>query len=239
MSSLAQQHRTSQLALRATMLTTLLKLWPTLRAESLDLTFPAWALSVGQLIIARRAMSAGLASQYLTAERFASGVPGAPTIVNAGQADAAQIATSLRVTSLVAVKQSMLAGQPVPQAMANAFVQSSGAATRIALDGGRETVVQSMQVDPAVTHFRRITSAHPCAFCALLASRGAVYLSAESAGENNRYHDHCSCVIAPVYGRHQPTAQERRDRELYDQSTAGAPAGKRLQAFRAAYDKQS
>jgi hypothetical protein len=199
MAELAHRHRSEQLALRAAMLQTLIGLWPTLRPDQLDRTFPAWALSVGQLIVTRRAVSAGLAERYLRAERFASGVPGDPTIVPAGQIEPGRIATSLRVTSVIAVKQSMLAGQPVQQALDNAFVQSSGAATRLALDGGRETVIGSMQADPHVTRFRRITAENPCPFCLLLAGRGAVYLTAESAGENNQFHDHCSCVIAPEY----------------------------------------
>lgn len=36
-----------------------------------------------------------------------------------------------------------------------------------------------------------------CDFCLMLASRGFVYLSKESAGEFDRYHRHCDCRIIP------------------------------------------
>jgi hypothetical protein len=44
--------------------------------------------------------------------------------------------------------------------------------------------------------FARVPSgAVTCAFCCLLASRGFVYLTKESAGELSRFHYHCDCVI--------------------------------------------
>ncbi|WP_279020462.1 hypothetical protein [Mobiluncus mulieris] len=41
-----------------------------------------------------------------------------------------------------------------------------------------------------------------CDFCLMLASRGPVYGSSETAGgEGNKYHDHCDCIPVPVVGR--------------------------------------
>ena len=39
-----------------------------------------------------------------------------------------------------------------------------------------------------------------CDLCIMLASRGFVYLSKESAGEFDQYHPHCDCRIIPSYG---------------------------------------
>jgi hypothetical protein len=44
--------------------------------------------------------------------------------------------------------------------------------------------------------FARITHSGACAFCCMLAGRGYVYASKESAGEFNRYHRNCKCIIA-------------------------------------------
>lgn len=38
-----------------------------------------------------------------------------------------------------------------------------------------------------------------CTFCAMLASRGFVYRSAELAGEGNHYHPHCRCKVVPGF----------------------------------------
>lgn len=41
--------------------------------------------------------------------------------------------------------------------------------------------------------------AYTCAFCIMLASRGAVYHSAASAGEMNKFHHHCNCLVVPGF----------------------------------------
>lgn len=50
---------------------------------------------------------------------------------------------------------------------------------------------------------RVLTGATSCWFCVMCASRGPVYQSAKSAGENkepwNSYHDHCDCKVVPVF----------------------------------------
>lgn len=52
--------------------------------------------------------------------------------------------------------------------------------------------------------FARVTSGrNTCGFCLMLAGRGAVYHTRETAGEFNRYHRHCSCKIVPSYSGDQ------------------------------------
>ena len=52
------------------------------------------------------------------------------------------------------------------------------------------------------TMFARVpTGAHTCAFCRMLASRGFVYYSKQSAGEMMQFHNDCDChVVAGVDG---------------------------------------
>jgi hypothetical protein len=194
--TLAAANRNSQLKLRAVMLRSLLGLWPTLAVDSLDATFPRWALAAGQLVIAQHATSVQISAEYLQAQRFASGVAGAPVIVRATPPAAELVATALHVTSVVAVKRSMSAGQSAPQAMANAFVQSSGAASRMVLDGGRETITRSAIADPRARGWARVTSTRPCSFCEMLAGRGAVY---KEDTADFQAHDHCACSAAVEY----------------------------------------
>lgn len=48
--------------------------------------------------------------------------------------------------------------------------------------------------------FARVTSGrNTCSFCLMLAGRGAVYWSRETAGAFNHWHTHCSCKIVPGY----------------------------------------
>ena len=48
--------------------------------------------------------------------------------------------------------------------------------------------------------FARVTTgAETCSFCYMLSSRGAVYYSRKTAGEQNHYHRRCDCKIVPGF----------------------------------------
>ena len=64
----------------------------------------------------------------------------------------------------------------------------------------RDTVTLNVERDPARARFARVPSgATTCAFCMMLAGRGAVYASGRSAGYASQYHGHCDCVPTPVW----------------------------------------
>lgn len=75
----------------------------------------------------------------------------------------------------------------------------SGATQRLVLQPGRSTIVTSAGRDAVRTGFARIPQGKTCRFCTMVASRGFVYATAESAGANNRWHDGCDCVVIPGY----------------------------------------
>lgn len=52
-----------------------------------------------------------------------------------------------------------------------------------------------------------------CSFCIMLASRGFVYKSAESAGDGNHYHANCRCKVVPAFKK--MTVQGYNKDELY------------------------
>lgn len=52
--------------------------------------------------------------------------------------------------------------------------------------------------------FARVTSGrNTCAFCLMLAGRGAVYDSRKSAGEFDHWHRHCTCKVVPCFSGNQ------------------------------------
>lgn len=59
--------------------------------------------------------------------------------------------------------------------------RASGGLQRIIADTDRDTIMASVQSDPAPTGYRRSASTSGCAFCKMLATRGATYNSAASA----------------------------------------------------------
>lgn len=195
-SPLTEQHRRQQLALRAATLLELRKLWPALNTHRLDTTYPGWAAAAARLIRDHRGISAALAGRYLRAFRARQGIPGEAAIVVAAPLPPEKLFTSLRVTSVVSLKKAAAAGTPPAQARANAFVASSGAATRLVLDAGRTTILQSVVADDRARGWRRVTSGRACEFCSMLAGRDAVYTEATADFAS---HDHCSCSAEPAF----------------------------------------
>lgn len=68
-----------------------------------------------------------------------------------------------------------------------------GSVQRHVQQAGRDTLFENGKRDRARPRWARRPDSDPCKFCNMLASRGAVYLSAETAGQFNDWHDDCNC----------------------------------------------
>ena len=79
--------------------------------------------------------------------------------------------------------------------------------------------------------YRRVTSGNACAFCSMLASRGAVY---SQRGASFEAHDGCSCSPEPVWDIGPEPEEVTRLRKLWRESTAGLSGKDALNAFRRA-----
>lgn len=106
---------------------------------------------------------------------------------------------------------------------------------RHTLAGGRDLLSESALAHPRSIGFRRVTDGKPCAFCAMLASRGPAYRSKKTAGAGRRYHDYCGCTVEEVFGEWRPTAEEQRYIDLYEQAAEpGASVNDVMREMRAA-----
>jgi hypothetical protein len=94
------------------------------------------------------------------------------------------------------LKQQSGRGETEERAARKGLTVVSGTASRLVLNGGRETILELIKTDPVINRYIRVTDEDPCAFCAMLAGRGPVYLTEESAGFLP--HDHCACTPEPV-----------------------------------------
>jgi hypothetical protein len=64
----------------------------------------------------------------------------------------------------------------------------------------RTTVFESANADPARMYYAGVPVGPTCRFCVMVASRGFVYRTVDSAGESNDWHDDCNCMIVPGTG---------------------------------------
>lgn len=193
---LTEAHRQGQIALRSEMMRSLQKLWPAMDWSDLDRTFPAWADANATLIRLNHSRSAALAASYLRAYRISQGVAGPLAVVTAKPLEPTLVRSVLEITARASAKAAAIRGVAAEQAMANAFVRSSGAATRLAMRGGRETITETIKADPRATGYERVVSAGACKFCQDIAgwAKGNDALNSDFEA-----HDHCGCTAQPTY----------------------------------------
>ncbi len=224
---LTERHRLAQVRLGAATVAQMFAAWSILDPENIDATMADWLQVAVPLIQQQRRVSATLAANYLAAYRTAEvGLSGAGFVpILASDAPVEQLITSLVTTGPVRIKKAMSAGRSLDQAVASARATSAGAAERHALNGSRETIAATGGADRSVIGFARATSGSPCPFCAMMAGRGPVYKSRDSAQLNRldrlKPHDSCNCTIEAVYHRDADwPAGSKRYAELYQQAKA-------------------
>lgn len=233
---LTETHRLAQLRLGAATIRQLLAAWRILDLEDLDGTIAKWLRVVFPIIGQQRASSAQLAAGYLVTFRTleVGADEGFVPSVSDVTMNAKALTTSMTVTGPVAVKLAMSRGLTLAQAGGLGAARSAAAGMRYALEGGRETLLETIRADDAALGWARAVSGRACAFCAMLASRGPVY---SKNTVDFKTHDHCSCSAEPVYerGGAWPAGSERY-RDLWDQSTGGRSGAEAVKAFRTALE---
>lgn len=95
-----------------------------------------------------------------------------------------------------------------------ALEHAAGAVQRLVQQPGRDTIALNVRRDPARPGWARVPRGKGCAFCRMLAGRGAVYSTREAAGHMSTYHDHCRCTATPVWrGQKLPYDADEMERE--------------------------
>lgn len=216
-----EAHRVAQARIAAGLTQQLLDIWPLLDLTDLDRTLVRW-LDVAQTLVAvSYDESAQLGLAFYDELRHAAGA-GRIGLAGPPPMSVERLRTSLTVMGPVALRR----GQDPDTARAGA----AAAGTRQGLAGGRDSITTAMGADPDVVGYRRSVAPMCCAFCAMLASRGAVY-SARSV--RFRAHDRCMCQPEPVWQRTPPSPDERALRDLWDRSADMAEFRRLLDASRA------
>lgn len=232
--ALARRHRTTQTALTSLLTLGITDLWRSLVDErGPRQVWPVLEPQLASMIQDRRAQSADIARRFYAQARAEAGVPGRSPAIEVPRAPAAQVETSLAVTGLVSYERGIRSGRTPEQASGVAIVTVTGAAERLVADGGRKAIAESVKSDSRAIGWYRLPDANPCWWCAMLASRGAVYGSRESAStteDGERYHDHCACEPWPVFSRTEELPPEvQRWVDTWDVS---ANTGDPVAAFR-------
>lgn len=226
--TLTRHHRAAQVKLRAIALRDYVQLWPLWRGD--DASFNRLVVATLPLVRAHNQLSASVAAAYFDDFRSAEDPGGTASPIVADPVPDEQIEGSLHVTGRVMTSKALAAGLSPDAAMQQALVRTSGAVVRHVLAGGRDTLVTSAIEDAQAVGWSRVTASRPCAFCAMLASRGPVY------GEESvrfKAHDHCSCMAEPAYEGSAWPGRAREFRQLWNEHGTGDEP---LKNFRRAFE---
>lgn len=233
---LTEAHRQGQLAVRAAMTVDTLSMWRLFDIDDIGASWSALEPALVALIAVYGDMSAGLSAAYYEEFRAAQAVAGTPTPVLSSMADRGETIGNLRLVGPTYARQLVDAGRT--DAASVTFTNVSGEMTRQVLNRGRDTLEGSLAADRQALGWARVTDGRPCAFCAMLASRGPVY-SKQRGGF--KAHGHCGCMLQPVYDQDAPWPGRAGEfRDMWNDATAGVrgPEASRL-AFRQAYEGRS
>lgn len=227
-----EAHRRLQARLAALTVVQMRALWRLIDPENIDSTVPDWLLASTRLIRQQHESSAQIAESYVREFRIAEvGSPPSGTLPRPGLSDDA-VRTSLLVTGPIKIRQTLGRGGSLTDAADLALATSSSAAARHVLNGGRQFVTGATRQDRRARGWARVTSARPCAFCALIASRGPVFTEATATFQA---HDSCMCTAEPVYRDDSEWPGRSREwADLYSESAQGQQDP--LNAFRRAYE---
>ena len=197
--------------------------WPQLDPYSLKQSLPRFTAIVAQLVHKYGAGSSTLAARFYQSQRQAAGLAGRFTVKPADPPPLTQI----RSTVGWATRDLWVADPPVDQALKDL----QGSTQTLVLDQGRDTIINATHTDRKAIGWARIPEPDACYFCAMLATRGAVYKE-DTVGF--KAHNNCRCHVEPVFTHYEPTAQIRGWDALYRDSTKGS--SDQLNAFRRAYE---
>lgn len=228
---LTRRHYVAQLGVRAATSRDVMRLWGVVDPTNLSGTYDRFATAATTLTRARHATSSGVAASYQEDFRKAEKVAGRAAIKLGPALAQAEALGIIRGAGLSGILNSRQRGFSAQAAARNGLVKVLGATTRLVLGGGRATVLESAVADPQASHWQRVTSGEPCAFCAMLATRGAVF-SADTA--DFEAHDHCSCSAEVAYEGSAMPLTSQALKSQWDSVTAGLSGDDAINAFRSA-----
>ena len=194
MNRLTEGHYRAQLAVRASALARASKVFRAFDITDIDRSWSAVQEGLTATVWLGHRQSSDIAAGYFRALRRSSGVAGAAVTRPAKAPSVEYLDRVFTYTGQIVPKKLVAAGRK--DAAAQTLVHVLGTVGRLTLNGGRETLVESIKADPKARGYQRVTSGTACSFCEMLAGRGAVY-GEESA--DFEAHDHCACSAEPVF----------------------------------------
>lgn len=247
----AARWRRAQAGITVLLLRDLRGLRRLINPSRLQATVPTWIEAVTAVVARYADVAATLAADFYDGERDAAGVAGTFTVPLADAPPDEQVDASLRWATKDLWPRdegdaTVAQLEPLDVRLEAAMSKADGATQRLVADRGRATLRQAVDADRGAVAYARAAALGACSFCKLMASRGAVYRNAQTAGReaNDRFsgdasvvkfHNNCHCGIVPVFRgqRFELSPQAAEWDRIYREFAQGHP-GDQLRLFRRA-----
>lgn len=231
----AEAHRLSQAVLAAMLTRDILAVWTTLDLAHVLTSWENIRTAVISLIRSGAVRALADSERYYADMRALAGVPGDIPGLIPREMPLPLLRATIDMTGPGRLLGDIKRGQPIIQAMDRAGVNLAGASTRLVQQAGRDAVTALVANDQKAVGWSRITSGMPCAFCAMLASRGPVYKTEKQAGF--RAHNHCACTAMPVFRKADGrTPDAKALYEAWKRVTKGQSGADAFRAWRRYWD---
>lgn len=200
-------------------------------------SMPDWFAAVQAIVDQYAQASAALSAEFYDAQRDAAGVLGSFTVPIADPPSEERTETSLRwATKDVWERDPEVATpaqlEPLDTRLERAEKKTEAVTQKLVADTGRETVLGAVRNDRQATAWARTASLSACAFCRMLAIRGAVFKQ-DTVGF--RAHDGCHCMTIPVFaGQRFELSGKAKEWERLYREYAAPYSGDQLRRFRRA-----
>jgi hypothetical protein len=198
---------------------------------------PDWLAAMNLVVAQYSRTSAALAAEFYDAQREAAGVPGPFTVPLADPPPEEQTTASLRwATKDLWPREPEAATpaqlEPLDVRLEQAEKKAEQVAQKLVADTGRGTVQAAVRQDRQATAWARSAARGACAFCKMLALRGAVFAQDTA---DFRAHDGCHCGVIPVFrGQRFELSPHAREWERLYREYAQGHSGDQLRRFRLA-----
>jgi hypothetical protein len=210
--ALTEAYRRLMGRLRLNTATELAAIMPLLEFSDIKGTWPPVEAAVTRLIQKNRRIATRVSMDYFGRYRRLEGISTPFTAIPGPALDLDQLTTNLRITG--PGKAGELFRTNRPNIAQGTFVSLNGEAQRNVVNAARETQLANVAADRECIGWIRVSDGDPCAFCAMLISRGpnyktsGLYKSKASATSGKfwsdkvndfRAHANCGCTAEPIY----------------------------------------
>jgi hypothetical protein len=202
-------------------------------------SMPDWFAAVQAVVDQYAQASAALGADFYDGQRADAGVPGSFAVPVADPPPEEKTEASLRwavkdVWERDLEQATPAQREPLEVRLVQAEKKAELVAQKLVADTGRGTVLEAVQRDRQATAWARSAALGACAFCRLLAARGAVY---KRDTVDFRAHDGCHCMTVPVFaGQKFELSRHAAEWAKIYQEEAAPYSGDQLRRFRRAIE---